>query len=532
MLRVTQKPKPIVLLILDGWGFADPGPGNAITQANPHNFNDLWFSYPHTLLVASGQAVGLPDGIFGNSEVGHINLGAGRVVFQDLLRLNNAIADGTFYQNEAFLGAIEHISKNGSNIHLMGLVGLGAVHSETSHLYSLLTLCQKNKIASSKIKIHLFTDGRDSPPNSAKAVVAALEDRLKKENTGTIASISGRYYGMDRDNRWDRTEKAYLAITGKSAEKKSSALEVIDQSYSANVTDEFIVPHTIVDETGVPVGPIKENDAVIFFNYRPDRARQIAKAFVTDDISHLKTSSGEPVKTFNRGPKIKNLFFVSFTKYERDLAVSKVAFSPEEVTMPIARVFSERNLAQVHIAETEKYAHITYFFNGGMEQPFTGEERILINSQKVATYVDAPEMSTAQITQKILERIQTNAYDLIVANFANADMVGHSGNIEATIKGVQCIDHNLKILTDAVLSAGGGLIVTSDHGNAEVMLKLGTGEPDTEHNISPVPVLFIFNELRGQNIQLPQGLLADIAPTILGILQIPKPSQMTGRSLL
>lgn len=532
MLRITQKPRPLVLLILDGWGFADPGPGNAITRAAPTNFNNYWFSYPHTLLVASGQAVGLPDGIFGNSEVGHINLGAGRVVFQDLLRLNNAIADGSFFENSAFLAALGHIDKNNSNIHLMGLVGLGAVHSDISHLHSLLAFLKKNNVAESRIKLHIFTDGRDSPPKSSKSVVEEIQKKVDGENLGQIASIAGRYYAMDRDNRWDRTQKSYLAMTGNSTEKAQHALDIIEKSYSQNITDEFVLPHMIVDEAGIPVGPIKENDAVIFFNYRPDRARQITKAFVLDDLDHLKTSSNEPITAFKRGPKIKNLCFVSLTNYERNLPVTKVAFTPEEVTMPLARVLSERSMTQLHIAETEKYAHVTYFFNGGLEQPFKLEERILVDSPKVASYVESPEMSTQKIVQKIIEKITVKAYDLVVANFAPADMVGHSGNIDATIQGVKAIDKQIGILTNAVLSAGGGIIITADHGNAEVMIKLGTGEPDTEHNISPVPALFIFSELKGQNIQLPQGLLADIAPTILGILQIPKPSQMTGRSLL
>lgn len=532
MFRITQKPKPLVLLILDGWGFAEPGPGNAITRANPQHFNNLWFSYPHSLLVASGQAVGLPDGIFGNSEVGHINLGAGRVVFQDLLRLNNAIADGSFFENDAFLNALEHVTKHSSTIHLMGLIGLGAVHSETSHLYSLLTFLKKNNVSQSKIKIHIFTDGRDSPPTSAKGVLEDLVRKLEKDSMGQIASIAGRYYAMDRDNRWDRTEKSYLAIVGKSDHKEKDPLTVVEKSYSQNITDEFIIPHTIVDDSNIPVGPVGENDAVIFFNYRPDRARQLTKAFVLDDLNHLKTSSGESIEGFKRGPKLKNLYFVSLTNYERNLPVSKVAFTPEEVPMPISRVFSERNMHQLHMAETEKYAHVTYFFNGGLEQPFSGEERILVNSPRVSSYAQSPEMSTSLITSKVLEKIATKSYDFIVINFANADMVGHTGDINATIKAVECVDKHLSLLANAVLSLGGGIIITSDHGNAEVMIKLGTGEPDTEHNISPVPALFVFNELKGQNLQLPQGLLADISPTILSILQIPKPSQMTGRSLL
>ena len=532
MLRVTQKPKPIVLVILDGWGIAQDSPGNAITRANPKNFNNLWFSFPHALLVASGQAVGLPQGHVGNSEVGHINLGAGRVVFQDLLRVNNAIADGTFFENEAFQQAIEHINKNSSNIHLMGLVGLGAVHSEIGHLYALLALLKKQNIPSSRIKLHLFTDGRDSPPTSAKIYISELEEKIQKGNLGTVASLCGRYFAMDRDNRWDRTGKAYMAILGKGDNKATSAQAVLEKSYSQNITDEFIEPHVIVDETSLPLGPVNDNDAVIFFNYRPDRARQITKAFVLDDLSKLKTSSNEVIKTFERGPKLKNLFFVTLTRYEVNLPVAKAAFMPEEVTMPIARIFSERNQRQLHIAETEKYAHVTYFFNGGIEKPYTGEDRILISSPKVPSYDKAPQMSVPALTKKMLEVLERKLYSFIVLNFANVDMVAHSGNIEATVKAVQTADYYLGILVNAVLSLGGGLIITADHGNAEEMISLQTGEKDTEHNLSPVPGVFIFKELRGINQQLPQGLLADIAPTILSVLQIPKPSQMTGRSLL
>ena len=532
MPQVTDKPNPLVLIILDGWGVSQDSPGNAITRAAPKNFNNFWFSFPHALLVASGQAVGLPEGHVGNSEVGHLNLGAGRGVFQDLLRVNNAIADGSFFDNEAFVTAIGHANKFSSNIHLMGLIGLGAVHSDMEHLYALLAFLKKKNIPSSRIKLHLFTDGRDSPPTSAKIYLSELEKRIQIENLGQIASLSGRYYAMDRDNRWDRTGKAYFALLGKSDDKVTNALSILENSYAQKVTDEFIRPHVIVDETGLPVGPVSENDAMIFFNYRPDRARQLTKAFVLDDLSQLKTSSGEAVATFNRGPKLKNLFFVSLTRYEVHLPVTKVAFLPEEVTMPIARVFAERNLHQLHIAETEKYAHVTYFFNGGMEKPFAGEERVLIDSPKVPSYDKAPEMSTPQITKRLLENLSTKNYGFIVANFANADMVAHTADIAATIKGIGCIDYHLGILTNAVLSAGGGVIITADHGNAEEMINLRTGEPDTEHNLSPVPAVFIFKELQGNNQQLPRGLLADIAPTILSVLQIPKPSQMTGRSLL
>ena len=532
MLRVTQKPDLIILLILDGWGISQDSPGNAITRAKPTNFNNLWFSYPHALLVASGQGVCLPEGHVGNSEVGHINLGAGRVVFQDLLRVNNAIADGTFFENPAFLQAVAHINKNSSSIHLMGLVGLGAVHSDIGHLYALLSLLKKNQIPSSRVKLHLFTDGRDSPPTSAKIYLSEIAKKIENENLGQITSLCGRYFAMDRDNRWNRTGMAYFSLLGKSEQKATNVLSIIEKSYAEGATDEFIKPYVIVDETGLPVGPICANDAVIFFNYRPDRARQLTKAFVLDDLSKLKTSSGDAIKSFERKEKLKNIFFVSLTRYENNLPVSQVAFMPEEVTMPIARIFAERSMHQLHISETEKYAHVTYFFNGGMEKPFAGEDRVLINSPQVPSYDKAPQMSTAEVTRRLLEKMQTGNYNFIVANFANADMVSHTGNIAATIEGVQTIDHHLGILANAVLSAGGGMIVTADHGNAEEMLNLRTGEVDTEHNLSPVPAIFIFKELAGQNAQLPQGLLADIAPTILATMQIPKPSQMTGRSLL
>lgn len=534
MLRITQKPNPVVLCILDGWGVSKDNPGNAITRASPSNFNNMWFSYPHTLLVASGQAVGLPEGQVGNSEVGHINLGAGRVVFQDLLRINNAIADGTFFENTAFLEAIKHIKKNQSNIHLIGLVGLGVVHSDVEHLYALLQLLKKTNIPAFRIKLHLFTDGRDSPPTSEKAYIAQMQEKIEGGGLAQISSISGRYFAMDRDNRWDRTAKAYLCLLGKSDKKATDPVFVLNTSYEQNITDEFIEPTIIADASGTPIGKISDNDSVIFFNYRPDRARQLTKAFVLSDkdLKNQKTHAGERVRMFERGPKLKNLFFVSLTRFEKFLPVSYVAFKPEEVIMPIARVFSERALRQLHIAETEKYAHVTYFFNGGLERPFLGEDRILVSSPKVGSYVEKPEMSASEITQKLLEKLDSNIYNFIVVNYANADMVGHSGNIAATIRGVQTIDYHLGILEKAILSSGGGLVITADHGNAEELINLRTGEVDTEHNLSPVPAIFAFSELKGQNVQLQQGLLADIAPTILATLQIPKPSTMTGRSLL
>lgn len=532
MLRLIQKPKPLVLLILDGWGVAQDSAGNALTRANLKNFNNLWYSFPHATLSSAGQSVGLPEGQVGNSEVGHLNLGAGRIVFQDLLRINMSIADGTFFENEAFKSAVDHIKKNGSKIHLMGLVGLGSVHSESEHLYALLSFIARQDIAQSRVKLHLFTDGRDSPPTSARFYISELKTKLNSLNYGQISSLGGRYYAMDRDNRWERTEKAYNAICGRGTNTQRDPLEAVENSYKDGKTDEFIEPVIIVDESQTPVGSVSENDALIFFNYRPDRARQLTKAFVLDDLSNLQTSTGEKITTFQRGEKIKNLFFVSMTRYEKDLPVNKIAFEPEGVEMPISRVFSELGSKQLHIAETEKYAHVTYFFNGGREQVFPLEDRILIDSPKVTSYDQKPEMSTPEITKTLISKINTNLYDFIVCNFANADMVAHTGKLEATIRAVQVIDNFLGDIIRIIFARGGGVVITSDHGNAEEMINLMTGEIDTEHNLNPSPCIFAFDKLRGQNTQLPQGLLADVAPSILSLMQIPKPQQMTGRSLL
>lgn len=532
MLRLTQKVKPILLCILDGWGIAAEGPGNAITQALPYNFNSLWHSFPHTYLTTTGQAVGLPQGTVGNSEVGHQNLGAGKIVFQDLLRINTSIADGTFFENQVLLDAVEHIKKNNSKIHLIGLVGLGSVHSDNGHVFALLAFLKKEGIPSSKINLHLFTDGRDSPPTSAKIYLSQITEKLRNEDLGHIASISGRYYAMDRDNRWDRTQKAYMALIGNSKEKAQDVIKLIDESYLKNETDEFITPTIISDTNGNPVGPIVEGDSVIFFNFRPDRARQLTKSFVLEELGKIKTTSGEIVQTFQRGPKIKNLFFATFTQYEKDLPVSGVVFEKNKVVMPIARVFSERGGRQFHIAETEKYAHVTYFFNGGNETPFVGEDRMLINSPKVASYDQKPEMSAEEITRNTISKINERVYDFIVLNFANADMVAHTGNIEATVEAVKTIDKCLNLLFQVVNSKGGALIITADHGNAEELINPTTGAKDTEHNASPAPLIIATKEFMGKSVQLPYGLLADVAPTILGMLNIPKPSQMTGRNLL
>lgn len=531
MLKTTSKIKPLVLCILDGWGIANNYPGNAITQAHPKNFNKLWFSYPHTYLQTSGQSVGLPEKQAGNSEVGHLNIGAGKIVFGDLTRINVAIDNGTFYDNEALAEAIEHAQNNNSDIHIMGLLSSGVVHSSTNHLFAILELIKASHFPPQNVKIHLFTDGRDSPPTSAKVYVREFLKKMDANNMGIIATISGRYFAMDRDNRWERTKEAYMALLGNGQNKSYDPASAIDISYTEGITDEFIKPTMIVDENGAPKGPVKAGDSVIFFNFRPDRARQITKAFVLDDFEKVKTSSGDITKTFNRGTKLQDLFLVTLTNYESGLQVSAVAFQKEEIPMPIARVFSERAKRQFHIAETEKYAHVTYFLNGGREMPFVGENRLLINSPKVASYDLKPDMSTPQITKQLIKRIQSRVYDFIVVNFANADMLGHTGNLQAAISAVKCIDLHLGVLEKTVLSVGGALIITSDHGNAEQMID-PHGKFETQHNANPAPLIICTKEFSGKSIQLPQGILADIAPTILGLLNIPKPSQMTGRNLL
>ncbi|MBI3282754.1 2,3-bisphosphoglycerate-independent phosphoglycerate mutase [Candidatus Curtissbacteria bacterium] len=532
MLKITEKVKPLVLCILDGWAIAANGPGNAITRAHPRNFNDLWFSYPHTYLPTAGQAVGLPEGLVGNSEVGHLNLGAGKVIFQDVLKINLAIQNGSFFENEALLAAINHATRNDSNIHVMGLVGLGQVHSNTNHLLTTLALIKEEGFPASKVKIHFITDGRDSPPTSAKTYLAEIESKIRSENLGQISSIGGRYFAMDRDNRWDRTQLAYQALLGQSESRAYDPISALEISYTEGITDEFVKPTVVCDKEGKPTGPISKNDSVIFFNFRPDRARQLTRAFVDNDFKKVKTPSGQTISTFDRGPKLENLFFVTFTSYEAGLPVSAVVFKKEEVPMPIARVFSERNLRQFHIAETEKYAHVTYFFNGGREAPFPGEDRLLVNSPKVASYDLKPEMSTPEVAKQIIRRINSRFYDFIVVNLANADMVGHTGNFEATCLAVQAADNYLGTITKSALAKGGGILITADHGNAEQMINPQTKQKDTEHNGNPAPMIICINELRGNNVQLSQGLLADVAPTILGILGIPKPSQMTGRNLL
>lgn len=541
---------PIVIIVLDGFGIAKAGNGNAVTLASTPYLKALYATYPHTQLLASGEAVGLPGGQPGNSEVGHINLGAGRIVYQDLLRINLAISNGMFFSNDAFLKAISHAKKYSSQLHLMGLIGQGQVHSSIEHLFALLYMAKQLGIDKERVKIHLYTDGRDSPQTGGLPLMQQIQIKLKKEGLGSIASVSGRYYAMDRDNRWDRTEKSYRAIAEGEGVKAKDPVQILEQSYKDKKTDEFIIPAVIVDDSGNPIGRVLDNDAVISFNFRPDRVRQITKSFVVEDlekVSFVKQISDESldehragtaevvektVKGFDRKYLPKNLCFVTMTDYEKDLKVSAVAYGENNIKNPVARVISERELRQVHIAETEKYAHVTYFFNGGREQPFTGEDRIMVPSVKVATYDLSPAMSAIAITKTFIRAISQARYHFAVINFANPDMLGHTGNIEKTAQAISLVDECLKTIVQAISSLNGAVIITSDHGNAEIMIDPQTGQIDTEHNTSPVPAVFVVPEFQGVVRELPSGKLADIAPTALQIMGIPVPSDMTGQSLL
>lgn len=543
--------KFVILVVVDGWGISAAGPGNAISLSNTVNMNRFMASYPHTQLTASGEPVGLPQGEVGNTETGHMNLGAGRIVYQDLQRINMSVADGTFFQNQTLIGAINHAKQNNSNLHYMGLIGASGVHSNIDHLYALIDLAKKNGF--DRLFLHLFTDGRDSPPTNAKTYIAQLREVTTREGIGKIASIMGRYWAMDRDHRWDRTEKAYNAITNGAGHLVKTPEEAIDMSYAEGKTDEFIEPSVMTGADGKPVALIKENDAVIFFNFRIDRPRQLSRAFVTTDFKNVNVSGGfDPFQVdyekthlpttpvgmqgpFERGPKIENLYFVTMTEYDKPITESgaKVAFPPEIVKIPLGRVISEAGLIQLRASESEKERFVTIYFNGLVEAPFEGEDRLIIPSPKVATYDLKPEMSARELTNAVLNKIKdVPDYKFILVNFANADMLGHTGNIGATVKACGVVDECLEKLSSWVLAYGGTMLITADHGNAEEMIDPQSGQIDTEHNSNPVPFIAIANDLMGRNQVLTSGILADVAPTILHILNIAVPGSMTGRNLL
>ncbi|MBE3561900.1 MAG: 2,3-bisphosphoglycerate-independent phosphoglycerate mutase [Ktedonobacteraceae bacterium] len=518
------RPRPFVLMIMDGWGINPRKEGNAIALAHTPNIDRIARAWPSTTIQASGEAVGLPEGQMGNSEVGHQNIGAGKRVLQDYTRINESIKDGTFFKNPAFLKAIEHVKKNHSRLHICGLLGNGGVHAHETHLEALVRLAAVHNLE--QVFIHSFTDGRDSSPTGGLEFMRQLQARAREiggEHAAQVATVSGRYYAMDRDNRWDRTGATYFAMTRGQGRQASSALAAIQQSYDQNVTDEFILP-TVVMEEGHPVAVVKEGDAIIHYNFRPDRARQLTKAFVLPELP--PQAQGK----FERGPRLADLVYVMMTAYEEGLDAA-VAFRADEVEMPLARVISEQGLRQFHTAETEKYAHVTYFINGRRETPFPGEDRVLVPSPKVPTYDLQPEMSAAGVTETAIERIRSGEYDFVVMNYANADMVGHTGVIEAAIKAVEAVDRGVGQVVEATLATGGGLLITADHGNAEQLIDYHTGKPFTAHTTNPVPLYLVVPALAQVHLRR-DGILADIAPTILQIMGIRQPEEMQGYSLI
>lgn len=542
----NTRPKPVVLIVLDGWGIGPANAGNAITQATIPNFRKFSVAYPHTQLSASGEAVGLPRGEDGNTETGHLNLGAGKIVYQDLPRINMSVADGTFDANPAFLSAIEHAKKNNSNLHLMGLVGSGGVHSNINHLFALLSAAKKHEM-STNVVLDLFTDGRDSPPTAGASYITQIQQHIAQLGVGRIGTIMGRYFAMDRDRRWDRTQIAYDALTMGSACITKDPIEILQERYNAGETDEFIKPFSVCEHDGDTSYLVKDNDAIIFFNFRIDRPRQLTKAFVVPNFeggitnegfdpyavkyekSHIKDKG--PTQTFTRKKILKNIFFVTMTEYERGLPTN-IAFPPQTVDMPLGRVIAERGLRQLRMCETEKERFVTYYFNGQREDSFVNEDHAIIPSKQVATYDLAPEMSAREITTTLIEKINTDMYDFILINYANADMVGHTGNLQATISAVQVLDECLLQVFNVVDAKGGVIVITADHGNAEELINNETGEVDTEHSTYPVPLLILSKRFQNQGRMLPSGILADVAPTILKLLDIPKPNSMTGRSLI
>lgn len=517
--KPLKRPRPFVLLIADGLGVAPPGPGNAITLANTPNLDKYWFKYPHCYLHASGSAVGLPSGTDGNSEVGHDNIGAGKVVFQELPRIDNAIENKTFFHNETLLAASKHIKQTGGTLHLMGLVSRGEVHAALRHVFACIQFCRKQELRQDQVAIHIFTDGRDTPPKSALTYIEELEGEIERQNVGKIATIIGRFYAMDRDERWDRTKKAYDLIASGVGKQFKNWRDALEDAYDRNELDEYIEPRVIVDNNGNPVSKVKPGDSILFFNFRSDRAIQLTKAFILDKF-----------KEWDRGPKISNIVFVGMNEYEDGLP-KLAAFPPESTRLPIGRVVSEAGLRQLRIAESEKFPHVTYFINGGIEIPYNGEDRIEIPSPRdVTTYDQKPEMSAHKLTETLTEKLRSAEYDFVIVNYANPDMVAHTGNIQATVKAVEVVDECIGKVVDTTIMMGGAIIITADHGNAEELINLQTGKTDTEHSTNPVPFIFITKEAKPRELSL--GILGDIAPTILAVMGIQKPSSMSGRNLL
>lgn len=507
--------KPTVLMILDGYGLNEKTEGNAVKEAKTPVMDKLMQEYPFVKGYASGMAVGLPDGQMGNSEVGHLNMGAGRIIYQELTKITKEIQDGDFFKNPALLDAVKNAKDKGTSLHMFGLLSDGGVHSHNTHLYALLELAKKEGL--SKVYVHCFLDGRDTPPASGKDYVQQLSDKMQEIGVGEIASVMGRYYAMDRDNRWDRVELAYNAMVKGIGHTADSGVAAVQQSYDDGKNDEFVIP-TVVVKNGAPVATIQDDDSVIFFNFRPDRAREITRTFCSDDFDGFK-----------RGSRIKTCY-VCFTEYDETIPNKEVAFHKTAITNTFGEFLAANNLKQARIAETEKYAHVTFFFNGGVEEPNEGEERILVKSPKVPTYDMQPEMSAYEVCDNLVNAIKSEKYDVIIINFANPDMVGHTGVEEAAIKAVEAVDECVGKAVDAVKEVGGQMFICADHGNAEQLKDYVTGETFTAHTTNPVPFILV-NADPGYGLR-EGGCLADIAPTLIELMGMEQPKEMTGKSLL
>lgn len=527
---MSSKAPFVVLIVLDGWGVAPRGRGNAISLASTPRFDGFLQAFPTGTLHASGELVGLPWGEMGNSEAGHLNIGSGRIYYQPLPYINKAISDGSFFKKKGFLAAIEQVKKAGSSLHLMGLLSDGGVHSFINHLYALLELCQAKEV--NKVFVHAFLDGRDTAKDSGILFVKQAMAKMKELGVGKMATLSGRTFAMDRDQHWDRTEKAYRAIAEGVAEHQAEdPVKAVEASYARGVYDEEFEP-TVITENGKPVVTVSPKDAMIFFNFRADRARQITKAFTLPGFEKIKRKAYDP-----------ELLFVTMMEYELELPV-EVAFEKVKITTPLAKVISDAGLKQFHIAETEKYAHVTFFFNGGIEAAFPGEDRELMPSPHVATFDQKPEMAAREVAEHVVEKILSQKYQFLVLNFANADMVGHTGNLKAAVKAIEALDRAMGEIADAVLHSDGALFITGDHGNAEEMINGQNGDIIKEHSTNPVPLIYIREDVRavkgasgldGKNELAqfrPLGILADVAPTILSLLGLPKPKEMQGHDLL
>jgi 2,3-bisphosphoglycerate-independent phosphoglycerate mutase len=529
-----RSPKPLVLIILDGWGYRADTKANAIALARKPTYDRLLREYPNTLIHTSGPFVGLPAGQMGNSEVGHLNIGAGRIVHMDITRIDLMIQNGEFFSHPVLMAAMKHVRVGERRLHLFGLVSDGGVHSQQAHLYALLKMAKQNGV--DRVFVHAFMDGRDTLPTNGAGYLEQLQQKMREYNSGRIATISGRYYAMDRDRRWERIAKACNAMVFADAEggKCSDPVQGMKDSYNNGVTDEFVVPFVCADKNGQPLVTVRDEDACICFNFRADRVRQITRALARNSGLNAKAGSDLPGAadldaTIPRDRVPKNLHYVCMTQYDKNFSLP-VVIPPESMANILANVMGNRNMRNLRVAETEKYAHVTYFFNGGVEQPFPGEERLMVQSPKVATYDLKPEMSAAGIADAVVKATEDGAFDVLIVNFANADMVGHSGKIEPTVKAVETVDACLGRIETAVRAKGGAMLITADHGNAEMMIDPATGGPHTAHTTNPVPFIVVAENAKQFTLK-PNGSLRDISPTILGMLGIDEPQEMTGHDL-